>query len=322
MKKINRSLTEEVTVFHNNLVEARYRLSLQEKRVILWLASQIHPNDEDFKDYQLSINDFSNLIKSQTQPQYKQMRKVFDRLMQRLLTIQIPEKGETLVTHWVSSARYQHKKGYVILCFDPQLKPYLLQLKKEFTKLNVSELLELNSIYSVRIFELLGQYLSIGNRKIEIKDLREYCGIEAKEYKAYGMFKKKVIKRATIEINAKTPYEITYKEIKESRRVGAIEFTIKKRTHFEKHQLEKSNIIFQELRSQKDLIEKMKEYGFSRITAKKFIQQNSEEIVRDALKSVNSQVERNNVKNPKAMLRTAIQERWKPDVYLSPKKAA
>ena len=42
----------------NFLVEARYRLSLQESHVILWLLTQIQPDDEDFKMHSMQIADF------------------------------------------------------------------------------------------------------------------------------------------------------------------------------------------------------------------------------------------------------------------------
>jgi plasmid replication initiation protein len=131
--------------------------------------------------------------------------------------------------------------------------------------------------------------------------------------------KRKVIEHAKQEISTKTGYEIDYTEIKDSRKIVAIEFIIKKRTHFEKHQHEKTSIILKELRSQNILIEKIKEYGFSIPTAKKFLQQESEEVIENALKAVNLQIERGNVKNPKAMIRKAIQGHWKPDVFLSKK---
>jgi plasmid replication initiation protein len=306
----------------NHLIQAHYRLTFQEKRLVLWLVSKIQPRDENLKKYTLNIVDFAQMMGLHAKTQYREMKKITKSLIGRVVEIEIPEDGSTKQFSWLGSAHWKPEQGVCFLSFHPDLKPYLLQLKGFFTKIEFDHLKSLKSVSSIRIFELLMQYESIGNRILNVKELKNMLGINPSEYELYANFKQRILDASIKEISDKTGYEITYHEIKESRRVGAIEFTIKKRTHFEKHQLEKSNIIFQELRSQKDLIEKMKEYGFSRITAKKFIQQNSEEIVRDALKSVNSQVERNNVKNPKAMLRTAIQERWKPDVYLSPKKAA
>ena len=60
---------------------------------------------------------------------------------------------------------------------------------------------------------------------------------------------------------------------------------------------------------------KLVEYGFSRTIAKRFITDNDEDVVRDALKSVNVQMDRGRVKNPKAMVQMAIKEKWKPEVY-------
>jgi plasmid replication initiation protein len=312
---------KEIVVQHNRLIEARYGLSLQEKRIILWLISKIKPDDKEFKNYEICIKEFSHILELQLDNQYTKLRLTLKRLMTRVLEIYNEETGGWILFNWLSSAEYIPKQGKLFLCFDPKLKPYLLQLKSEFTKLNISDLINFKSIYSIRIFELLCQYESIGKRKVKIKELRESCGINTNEYQKYSHLKDKVINRATTEINAKTEYDVGFREIKESRRVAEIEFTIKKRTHFEKHQLEKAVIIQRELRSQNILVEQIKEYGFSRITAKKFLQQNPEEIVRDALKSVNIQIERGNVKNPKAMLRTAIQECWKPDVYSTRKKS-
>jgi hypothetical protein len=51
-----------VVIFqHNNLVEARYSLTLQEKRLILWLISKIRPEEENFKKHELSVQEFMNL---------------------------------------------------------------------------------------------------------------------------------------------------------------------------------------------------------------------------------------------------------------------
>ena len=45
----------ELIVQHNHLIEARYHLTLQEKRLMCWLASQVRQDDEDFKEHELSI---------------------------------------------------------------------------------------------------------------------------------------------------------------------------------------------------------------------------------------------------------------------------
>lgn len=325
MKKSKRKGEEsllggELVVQHNKLIEARYSLTLQEKRMILWLASKIKFDDVDFQEYRLSIKDFSKMANINNNKLYEEVMEITEKLMKRVIKIKDIRSKRTIQISWLSSAEYLHNEGCVLICFDPKLKLYLLSLKQEFTKINLADLFELRSLYSIRIFELLMQYESTGKREISLTDLREYCGIQEKEYSDYFDLKRFVIERAKREINAKTNYKIDYREIKESRKVTAIEWTIKKQAFFEKQRLEKSSIIQKEICSQNELIKNLNEYGFSRLIAKKFLEQESEEVIRNAIKAVNIQVERGNVKNPRAMLKTAILEHWKPDIYVAKKK--
>ena len=118
----------------NALIEARYRLSLQESHVILWLLTQIQPDDEDFKEHKLEITEFSKMIGIKPDNQYKELRVVTKRLIQRAMEIYEPELNEHIQMAWLSSARYQHRKGCVLLKFSPELKPYLLQLKESASR--------------------------------------------------------------------------------------------------------------------------------------------------------------------------------------------
>jgi plasmid replication initiation protein len=305
---------KDFVVKGNTLIEARYRLNIQESNVILWLLNQIKPNDEDFKSHKMNIAEFAAMIGFETTNQYSKLRLVTKGLMRRILEINISEE-ETLQVAWLSSASYHHKKGYVSLCFDPKLKPYLLQLKEQFTKIDLIDTLQLKSIYSRRIFELLLQYLSIGKREMSIGQLRDFCGLEEDEYKLYGHLKSRVIDQAMQEINAKTEYEVNYDEIKDSRKVENLKWSIKKKSHFEKLQGEKEIIIKKEFRSENQIIDRLIGYGFSKNQAKKMIEFHGNETVSDAIKSVDIQVSRGNPEHPEAMMRAAIKEGYKPDVY-------
>ena len=51
-----------LVVKHNKLIEAKYRLTLQEKRILLWLMSEIQPGDKDFKKYRVRIADLAAFV--------------------------------------------------------------------------------------------------------------------------------------------------------------------------------------------------------------------------------------------------------------------
>lgn len=314
----------ELVIQHNHLIEAKYHLTLQEKRLMCWLASQVKQTDEDFKEHVLSIQEFAVLVGVKGDHLYKTLDTITHKLMQKIITIRSLEKKGFAKAALLGGVKYYEGQGIVKLSFHPYLKPYMLQLKERFTQISLGDIIGLKSVHAIRIYELLKQYESIGTREILLNDLRDYCGITVNQYKKFNNLKKDVLERSKREINTKTDLSIDYEEIKESRKIMAIKFFIQKnnqsgKTEFEKFQDEKSKVIQKELRSQNILIEKLKEYGFSRLTAKKFLQNESEGVIENALKSVNIQIERGNVKNPKAMLRTAIQERWNPEIFLDRK---
>ncbi len=310
----------EIIVQHNHLIEARYHLTLQEKRLMCWLASQVKSTDEDFKEHGLSIKEFANLLDIQGDHLYRTLDTITHKLMQKIITIRSINSNDFEKAALLGGARYQNKKGIIKLSFHPYLKPYMLQLKESFTKVQLGDLLGLKSVHSIRIFELLKQYELIGERKVLLNDLREYNGITSNQYKKFNDLKKDVLERAKIEINAKTDLLIDYEEIKESRKVVAINFTIQKNPHFgktefEKNQNAKITVLTKEYRSKLALIESLVEYGFGKTVAKRLIKNSGETVVADALKAVNIQIERGNVKNPKAMLQTAIKEQWHPEKF-------
>ncbi|MEI8099843.1 MAG: replication initiation protein [Sediminibacterium sp.] len=220
---INRN---QFVIKSNDLVEARYRLSLQESHVILWLLSQIKTEDEDFKEHRLLVSDFAKIAGLRVDGLYDELQQVTERLMNRTLKIREPGAKTLLQVSWLSSALYKQDEGCVVLCFDPKLKPYLLQLKNSFTKISISDSLKFKSIYAIRIYELLSQYSPLKKRETTIVDLKDWCGIAEEEYKNYFDLKRKVINRAKKEINQKTHLEVDYKEIKESRKVESLQWTI------------------------------------------------------------------------------------------------
>ena len=321
MSKISTIDPDKFVVKSNYLVEARYRLSLQESHLVLWLLTQIRPDDEDFKTHRLKVEDFANMVGLNAQGQYGEMQKITENLMRRILKIQIPETDDLLQVAWLSSALYKKKKGCVLLSFDPKLKPYLLQLKSQFTKINISDAMGFKSIYALRIFELLVQVEKIGHRRMRVPELREYCGIGKNEYELYSNFKLKVLTPAKTEINAKTDYEIDYEEIKTSRKVTDLEWTIKHKTHFEKAQSEKATILAKELRSTAAILEQLLEYGFTKQAANRLVKNHEEGDIINAIKAVDIYRTKHDVKNPRALVETAIKEKWHPEKYAAKKKA-
>jgi plasmid replication initiation protein len=310
-------IKEQFIIQSNQLIEAHYRLTLQEKRLLLWLIKEIKTDDKDFRKYKLKITDFAEMMGLNPKTQYKEMKKTTRSLISRPIEFETNKEQSTVQMSWLCFVRWEPKRGFCFLEFHPALKPHLVQLKTHFTKIGFADFLGLKSVYSIRIFELLSQYTLIGKRVMKVEDIRAWCGIREDEYNLYAHLKLRVIQKAKTEINSKTEYEIDYTEIKESRKVVAIEWTIQK-----KRQPQKLASPQKEYRSDPALLEPLIEYGFTKGIAKRILKNNEEEAIKNALRAVDIQIERNHVKNPKAMLQAAIKERWHPEKFKQRQKIA
>lgn len=208
----------------NKLVEARYNLPLGEQRLILTMIANIQPDDEDFKEYRINVREFADYLGIDRNSAYREFDKITTAIMTRVLIFD--ESDGPLKVGWVSSAKYVRNEGAVLLCFDPKLKPYLLQLKGNFTSCRLEMLLSFKSQYTMRVYNLLKQYEQIRAREFELEDLREILGIRKDQYTLYSNFKKDIVEAAQKELAAKADITFEFSEIKYGRRVGALRFRI------------------------------------------------------------------------------------------------
>lgn len=212
----------------NELVEAHHvdPLSVNEQKVVLTMISMIEPTDDDLKTYLLSVRDFAEMIGLKGESTYSEIKKISKTLVSKIVEIPIGKK-DWIVATWASSVRYRSSEGTVEFSFDSKLKPYLLQLKNQFTSYRLSNILNLKSTYSIRLYELMKKWQHLGHWECSIDELRGLLGAKSvKSYLVYGNFKNRVLSPALVELNEKTDIQINFVEIKKGRRVDRIEFVI------------------------------------------------------------------------------------------------
>ena len=215
----------------NDLIEARYRLSIAEQRLVLLLAAEISPDDEDFKDYELRVNDFVRMFGLETDKSiYEQVEQAADNLLGKIITLQ--EGKEIEKTVWLSYVKYKKGSGAVKIRFDKSLKPYLLQLQGHFTQYNIKHVVGFKSQYSIRLYELLKMEAfkaknGCFEKTFELVKLREFLGIGKKEYAAFDNLNRRVIQPSVKEISAQTDLNITdIKKICSGRKIIALTFVV------------------------------------------------------------------------------------------------
>lgn len=208
----------------NKIIEASYKLNLNEQRILLTCISQQNSLDRLKKEdeFFISAMDYSETFNLELKNVYNELKEAADNLFDRHLWIKNPKTGNPIKTRWISSIEY--KEAGVAVHFASKIIPYLSELSAEFTSYRLSNVSKLTSIYAIRLYEMLIQWKKIQKVTFDLKNFREALGIQKNEYKRMFDFKRKVLNLAIDQINAHTNINCIVKEIKTGRSITALEF--------------------------------------------------------------------------------------------------
>ncbi len=316
----------------NGLVaQARYRLSVNEQRVILTLISKISPEDKNLQRYLFNLPDLYKLLgfkKESSDVKRRAAKKVLKSLQSNIIEIvtRHPEHGgEILIMPaWIETPIFDWDQKTVTLRVSEYLKPYLLQLKEKFTSYSLSEVAHFKCVYSFRFLEFCKNYeprpdyhnLIIKNRyvlikKYDLKKLRLTLGISDKLYPRIYDFRKNVLEAAQKEINTKTSVHFEFEMLKEGRFITGVKL-----------------LIFGELASppakdespppslpepddqQKALQKRMTELGISLTSQNFFLKLYQPQKIKNALTVIEQYQRNKKIKYPTGALNTALKEGW------------
>lgn len=224
--KISRLNKENLVKQHNALISAKHKLTQTQLKIILSVVGKIQKDDEDFKDYCFYIKDFLDVINKESQ--WKENYSFIIESIKGILSkpLHIPTEKGDLICNWLAEAKMEKDSGLVKLRFAPSLKPYLLQLKEQFTVFKLKYILVLSSMYSIRVYELVKQFETTGFRLISIEEFKRILGIP-NSYMINNV--KNILNKAKKEISEKTDIEFTYSLKKQGRKYAFIKFNIKQK---------------------------------------------------------------------------------------------
>lgn len=230
-----RHITVEKSVYltvvkSNKVIEASYLLSLSEQRVLLACIAQIDSTAELTEQYQFQVSagQIADLVGlDNIANAYRDLKKSAEKLYERSVIINDPDPDNPKITErktrWISSIDYIPGEGKLVLNFAAGIIPYLSRLSKEFTKYKLMHVARFESIYSIRLYELLVQWSSAGEREIEVEWLKKQFQVENK-YKRLGDLKRRIIEPAIAEINKHSNLWVKYGQRKSGRTVTHFQF--------------------------------------------------------------------------------------------------
>lgn len=278
----------ELIVKSNTLNEASFKLSSLEYKFILFVASKIKKDDEDFQTIKIPIKEFMNAIGVRGNNYHSEIEKISTEIMKKPIKF-IDETGFE-IANWFSYIRYRKNEGIIEVRFDKVLKPFFLKLEGNFIQYTFQQISQLKSTYSIRLFELLKQYAPIGERTFDIDYLRLLIGADD-IYPLYANFKQRVILRAIKEIHEKTDLSFDFEEIKEGRKVVKLLF---KNIKFELKHLDAEVVIDKNKPFEERMNSIFNPYGiYFKEEHFKRLKQYDEQMIANAVVQLKNRLERN-----------------------------
>jgi plasmid replication initiation protein len=177
--------------------------------------------------YEFRVVDFCKVCGIEPQgDMYRLIKDQIKNIADKSLWIELEDGNETLV-RWIERPYIDKKGGIIRIKLDDEMKPYLLQLKQQFTKYDLIYTLNFKSKYSIRLYEYLK---SIHFQKFQeyqqIIPIDKFQLIMDSNYKEFKDFHTRALKPAYQEINEYTDISFEYQPIKDGKRVNAIKVIV------------------------------------------------------------------------------------------------
>ena len=217
-------MTNDLTVVKaNSLIEASYRLTLDEMRLLALTIGTMNPKS-DQQVFEFSVSEFANQFPDvNVDRAYTQIKSAIERISERW--VKTEDERHVTKFRWVSSQTYFKKEGRFKIALTNEIMPYLTQLKGQFTQYQLNHISGFSSVHAIRLYELFTQYKRLGERYISVEDLKKWLQLEDK-YDRYNNLNQRVLTPALSEINEKSDLFVEYEPIKKGRKVTGIEFSI------------------------------------------------------------------------------------------------
>jgi plasmid replication initiation protein len=183
---------------------------------------------------------------------YSKIDKITDKFLSRVLKLKVSE-NRYIKTHFMASIEYEKGWDYFIYDFHPSLTEHLLRLKKSFTPFDIRNVLSCKSVYSIRIYTLCKEYEDIGERVIDLDELKYMLSCE-KSYKRWADFRRYVLETSSKELKKHSDIYFKFEGIKQGRKIRKVRFIIKSKKQqrlFDRKETFETNTIIENITSNK-----------------------------------------------------------------------
>ena len=295
--QILNELSKRRVVEHNSLITSIAKMDKTPLKMFELAVSCID-TEEPPKDHTvyLSKNELFAFFKVSDNDKHTRFKQAVEN-MQKQAFFKIKEKKEhgfefeNIVP--IPYVKWTDYHDEVTIRFSPEIMPYLINLKQNFTQHALSDLAELNSKYSIILYRWLSmnynqyehysykggrreeQVESYRNPTISIRELRALTDT-VKDYPRIDNFETWILKKPLEEINAHTSFNVTYDKIKKGRSIDSIVFHITKKRRADDNSYKLKDKDYQsdkeeKSRNEADLLKQAMESKYTRLLIENFL---------------------------------------------------
>lgn len=229
----------------NQLIECFSDLTLDENKIIFATIAQVLKDDKDLVWIKFSTSQIVNMCNLNKDNIYKKLKQIKKSILNKTFTIDgFIEDSETsqkikkkIIYHWVDGFSYDNQYWYIHL--HDKLKPFLLQLKSNFTSESLNAFVQYKTLLGFRLHGLFARDFDKKTSKMSldkkikyllrirftIESLKKFSNTENK-YDRYFNFKERILLPAVEDINYRGFFSVDYEEIKTSKKVTEIVFFV------------------------------------------------------------------------------------------------
>jgi plasmid replication initiation protein len=219
----------------NSLTNAAHRLTLSEKRIMMFAISKIDSRrsigrfeKDDGLKVVIPALEYAKLFKIERHTAYVELKESVEKLYGRSISFKSAKKTEGGEVRWITDKYYSDGEGWCEIKINGSVLPALMELHTKFVSYKLQQASALRSVYSWRLLELLTQFKRNGWRQDKIADFVHAIGAKETYSSNFAQLRRWVIEPAVKELTEKDGWQIKWDPIKEGRKVVAIRFDFKR----------------------------------------------------------------------------------------------
>ncbi|MFX4211995.1 replication initiation protein [Aliarcobacter butzleri] len=217
---------ELIVVQKNSFIRGDFsNLEIRDIKILKLLVSKVNSSNKEFESYYYITKDEVRDFNFNERNIHSYIKTSLRRLGSVFVVVKNDDKEEIEIS-LVGKIIYDKKNGIYKVPLSADLKEYLLDIKKEFTKYNLCNLIYLKRKEEIKLYEYL-KSISFEIFVISIDNLKVIMEINKKSFESFFNFHKK-LKESILSINSYTDINVNFVILKNNNQSKNIQFTIKR----------------------------------------------------------------------------------------------